>query len=128
MRTNTQVTRAIVLVIAFLLYEATSLKADQPPNIVVILADDLGCCDMALYDGWVKTPNLARMAKQGMLFTDFHTNSSVCSPTRAAFLTGRYQQRVGIVDVIVGNRLVPFHQIRIAPLQNLAILHSPPVS
>ncbi|MDA7527571.1 sulfatase-like hydrolase/transferase [Planctomicrobium sp.] len=78
--------------------------AEKPPNIVVILADDLGCCDMALYDGWVKTPRIEEMAKQGMLFTDFHTNSSVCSPTRAAFLTGRYQQRVGIVDVIVGDR------------------------
>ena len=42
------------------------------------------------------------MAQEGMTFTDFHSNSSVCSPTRAAFLTGRYQQRVGIVDVIVG--------------------------
>ena len=81
-----------------------SVFADGPPNIVVILADDLGCCDMAMYDGWVKTPRIEQMAKQGMLFTDFHTNSSVCSPTRAAFLTGRYQQRVGIVDVIVGSR------------------------
>jgi len=81
-----------------------SAFADRPPNIVVILADDLGCCDMTLYDGWIKTPRIAGMAKQGMLFTDFHSNSSVCSPTRAAFLTGRYQQRVGIVDVIVGSR------------------------
>ena len=42
------------------------------------------------------------MAREGMTFTDFHSNSSVCSPTRTAFLTGRYQQRAGIVDVIVG--------------------------
>jgi arylsulfatase A-like enzyme len=81
-----------------------SAHAESRPNIVVILADDLGCCDLALYDGWVKTPRIEQMAEQGMLFTDFHTNSSVCSPTRAAFLTGRYQQRVGIVDVIVGSR------------------------
>jgi arylsulfatase A len=81
-----------------------SVFAGRPPNIVVILADDLGCCDLALYGGWVKTPRIEQMAKQGMLFTDFHSNSSVCSPTRAAFLTGRYQQRVGIVDVIVGSR------------------------
>ncbi len=78
--------------------------ADRPPNIVVVLADDLGCCDMSLYDGWVKTPRIEQMAAEGTVFTDFHSNSSVCSPTRAAFLTGRYQQRVGIVDVIVGNR------------------------
>ena len=81
-----------------------SENSERPPNIVVILADDLGCCDLALYQGWVKTPRIEEMAKKGMRFTDFHTNSSVCSPTRAAFLTGRYQQRVGIVDVIVGSR------------------------
>lgn len=78
--------------------------ASQPPNIVVILADDLGCCDLAIYDGWVETPRIEQIAKEGMRFTDFHSNSSVCSPTRTAFLTGRYQQRSGIVDVIVGSR------------------------
>ena len=70
------------------------------PNIIVIMADDLGYGDTSVYGGWVKTPQLERMAAGGMTFTDFHTNSSVCSPTRAAFLTGRYQQRVGIVDVV----------------------------
>ena len=78
--------------------------ADRPPNIIVILADDLGCRDLKPYGGWVETPRIERMAREGLTFTDFHSNSSVCSPTRAAFLTGRYQQRVGIVDVIVGNR------------------------
>ncbi len=74
------------------------------PNVVVILADDLGCGDTSLYDGWIPTPCLDRMAREGVRFSDFHSNSSVCSPTRVAFLTGRYQQRVGIVDVIVGYR------------------------
>ncbi len=70
------------------------------PNIVIILADDLGCGDMSLYDGWIKTPRIDQLAREGVKFTDFHSNSSVCSPTRAALLTGRYQQRVGIIDVI----------------------------
>ena len=70
------------------------------PNVIVILADDLGCGDMSLYNGWIKTPRIDQMAREGVRFTDFHSNSSVCSPTRAAFLTGRYQQRVGIIDVI----------------------------
>jgi len=99
--------RLMAFVLAVLLPAAASAaqaEADRPPNIVVILADDLGLCDMDLYGGWVRTPRLAQMAEQGMRFNDFHTNSSVCSPTRAAFLTGRYQQRVGIVDVIVGSR------------------------
>lgn len=74
--------------------------AESRPNVIVILADDLGYGDTSLFDGWVKTPQIERLASEGLTLTDFHTNSSVCSPTRAAFLTGRYQQRVGIVDVI----------------------------
>lgn len=75
-------------------------RSERRPNIIVIMADDLGYADTSVYDGWVETPQLERLAREGMRFTDFHTNSSVCSPTRAAFLTGRYQQRVGIVDVV----------------------------
>ncbi|MCF7957352.1 MAG: sulfatase-like hydrolase/transferase, partial [Phycisphaerae bacterium] len=78
----------------------TFIMAATGPNVIIILADDLGCGDMSLYDGWIKTPRIDRMAAEGVRFTDFHSNSSVCSPTRAALLTGRYQQRVGIVDVI----------------------------
>jgi arylsulfatase A len=85
---------------------AQELSANRAtkPNIIVIMADDLGYGDTSAYGGWVKTPQLERMAAEGMTFRDFHANSSVCSPTRAAFMTGRYQQRVGIVDVIVGRR------------------------
>ncbi|MBX2852831.1 MAG: sulfatase-like hydrolase/transferase [Phycisphaeraceae bacterium] len=94
----------IALIVLLLVGLPSAAADDRPPNIVVILADDLGCRDMALYDGWIKTPRLEQMASEGIRFTDFHTNSSVCSPTRVAFLTGRYQQRLGITDVIVGNR------------------------
>ncbi|MFT5525212.1 MAG: arylsulfatase A [Pirellulaceae bacterium] len=72
-----------------------------------MMADDLGYGDTSAYDGWVKTPQLERMAAAGLKFTDFHANSSVCSPTRAGFLTGRYQQRVGIVDVIARHLETP---------------------
>lgn len=77
------------------------------PNIIVVMADDLGYGDTSVYDGWVQTPQLQRMAAEGLTFTDFHSNSSVCSPTRAGFLTGRYQQRVGIVDVIASHLDTP---------------------
>ena len=54
--------------IAFSCVVASNLThADNSPNIVVILADDLGCCDMTLYNGWVKTPRIEQMAEQGML-------------------------------------------------------------
>ena len=79
----------------------------RKPNVIIILADDLGCGDMSLYDGWIHTPRIDQMAREGVRFTDFHSNSSVCSPTRAALLTGRYQQRVNIVDVIAGHLDTP---------------------
>ena len=70
-------------------------------NIIMIMADDLGYGDIGCYGNTtIKTPNLDTLAAGGMKFTDFHSNGAVCSPTRAALLTGRYQQRCGIEGVI----------------------------
>lgn len=67
------------------------------PNIVFFLADDLGYSDIACYGATkVKTPHLDRLAKEGVRFTDFHSAASICSPSRAAFLTGGYPQRAGL--------------------------------
>lgn len=68
---------------------------DRPPNIVYILADDLGYGDIAVFnpDGKIKTPNIDRLAAEGMRFTDAHSPSSVCTPTRYALMTGRYPWR-----------------------------------
>ena len=62
---------------------ATQALEGKPPNIVFILADDLGYGDVACYnpESRIPTPNLDRMAKQGMLFTDAHSPSTVCTPT-----------------------------------------------
>jgi arylsulfatase A-like enzyme len=70
-------------------------QAAAPPNIVFILADDLGYGDPGCYnaDSKIPTPNIDKLAEQGMRFTDAHTPSSVCTPTRYAFLTGRYTWR-----------------------------------
>jgi arylsulfatase A len=86
---------------------ANCKEKTSKPNIIIILADDLGYDDTSLFGGWVKTPQIERMAKEGLTFTDFHANSSVCSPTRAALMTGRYQQRVGIVDVVARHLKTP---------------------
>ena len=75
--------------------------SQRPPNFVIIMADDLGYGDLSCYDGWIQTPHLDRLSREGLRLTDFHSNGSVCSPTRAALITGRYQQRVGIPRVIV---------------------------
>ena len=66
------------------------------PNIVLVLADDLGYGDLGCYGGKAETIHLNRMAREGLRFSDFHSNGAMCSPTRAALLTGRYQQRTGI--------------------------------
>lgn len=66
------------------------------PNILLIMADDLGMSDMTLYgDGYPETPNIDRLGKKGVVFTNAYVASPVCSPSRAAILTGRYPQRFG---------------------------------
>ena len=81
----------------------TGGRDGAPPNIVVIMADDLGYGDIGPYDGWIDTPRLDRMARDGMRFLDFHSSGNVCSPTRAGLMTGRYQQRAGIPGVLFAN-------------------------
>ena len=65
------------------------------PNVMLIVADDLGYGDIRPYEGWIKTPHLEALAKAGVQVMDFHSSASVCSPTRASLLTGLYQQRSG---------------------------------
>ena len=72
-------------------------QAPSRPNIVLIMMDDLGYGDVGSYGGSdAKTPNIDRLARQGIKFTDFYANHANCSPTRTALITGRYQQRYGI--------------------------------
>lgn len=75
-------------------------RQNTPPNIILIMADDLGYNGLGCYGGQVQTPNLDQLAANGLRFTDFHSNGVVCSPTRAALMTGKYQQRNGIESVI----------------------------
>ena len=74
---------------------ASLLAADAPrPNIILILADDLGYGSLGSYGHEkVKTPHIDRLAASGARLTDFHSNGAMCTPTRAALMTGRYQQR-----------------------------------
>lgn len=72
-----------------------------PPNVVVILVDDLGQRDVEPYGStFYETPNISKLAKEGALFTDAYSACPVCSPTRAAVLTGRYPQRSKITDYL----------------------------
>lgn len=93
-----------------LLAPLVSLFADERPNFVIIMADDLGYGDIGCYGSErIKTPHIDRLAVEGMRFTDFHSSGAVCSPTRAGLMTGRYQQRAGIPAVIVANPTRPTH-------------------
>src|SRR5690606_10076983 len=77
----------------------------KPSNIVIIFADDLGYGDLGCYGSpTIRTPRLDRMAAEGLRFTDFYSAAEVCTPSRAALLTGRYPIRNGMA----GNRRVLF--------------------
>ena len=82
---------------------AQDSKPSQPqkPNIIFIMADDLGYADISCYGSkTIKTPTLDKLAATGVKCLDFHSNGAVCSPTRAALMTGKYQQRTGVTGVI----------------------------
>jgi arylsulfatase len=75
----------------------------RPPNIIFILADDQGYQDLGCYGSpLIETPNIDRMAAEGMRFTDFYAASPLCTPSRAAFLTGCYPMRVSMDDFPIG--------------------------
>lgn len=82
----------------------TAQRSDSKKNVVFILVDDLGWNDLACYGStFYETPNIDRLATQANVFTNAYAPSPVCSPTRAAILTGRYPSRIGITDWIPGD-------------------------
>ena len=94
----------LLMLIACKANKTTSHKSTSQslrPNIVLIMADDLGYAGISCFgDKFINTPNLDQLSSEGIMFTDFHSNGVVCSPTRAALMTGKYQQRTGVNGVI----------------------------
>lgn len=89
-----------LIVFALLICPSLAWSA-KPPNIAVILCDDLGYGDLECYGHpHIKTPNLNRLAEQGIRFTDFYSAAPVCSPSRVGLLTGRSPNRAGVYDWI----------------------------
>ena len=77
--------------------QGASSQAARTPNVVLILMDDLGYGDLGSYGAPdIRTPNIDRLAREGVRMTDAYANGAVCTPTRAALISGRYQQRVGL--------------------------------
>ena len=96
---------------------ARAAPAGRPPNFVVILCDDLGYGDLSLDGhGPIATPNLARMAREGVTLTDYYAPANLCTPSRAGLLTGRYPVRTGLgYEVIMqaDDRGLPLSEVTI---------------
>ena len=112
MKTNPLILLFILLGILSVLLTGCVGKADSPPNFIIIFIDDLGYADIGPFGSKLnRTPNLDRMAAEGMILTDFYVASSVCTPSRAALMTGSYPQRVDMSTNALpgsGNNLVLF--------------------
>jgi len=98
----------------------SSFAEEAKPNIVLIMADDLGWSDLGCYgNDFIDTPNIDRLAKEGMRFTDFYAAGAVCSPTRCAVQSGQNQARIGITAHIPGHWR-PFETVQ-TPLTTMAL-------
>src|SRR5688500_2674472 len=96
--------RALLYALIFALL-ANTVSGAERPNIIFILADDLGAGDLSCYGGEiVKTPNIDRLAKEGVRFTQYYSAAPICSPSRAGLLTGQYPGRWHITSFLQTRR------------------------
>jgi arylsulfatase A-like enzyme len=101
---------ALMLAPLAALHAADAAQASSKPNIVVILADDLGYGDVQCYNpqrGKIPTPHIDKLAAQGLRFTDGHSSSGVCTPSRYALLTGRYHWRTHLQRSVLSGMSKP---------------------
>lgn len=109
------------LLICLLFGSFSYITAQSKPNIIYILTDDLGYGDVSSFNekSKINTPNIDKLAAEGMKFTDAHTSSSVCSPSRYAILTGRYNWRTRLKEGLlsgVSKALIPTSRTTVASL------------
>ncbi len=115
--------RPCLLPLLTLLGLAASSAADERPNLVVILADDMGYSDAGCYGGEIQTPNLDRLAAEGLRFSQFY-NCALCGPSRAALMTGLHPHRAGIsqwTGVLQPNCSTVFEQLKQAGYATCAV-------
>ena len=106
--------RTLIFILTLSAIAVTAFAWVQPqtpaaarPNIVLIMSDDMGYADLSSYGASdVKTPNIDSLGRDGVRLTDFYANGVLCSPTRAGFINGRYQQRY-LIDNVVGGATPP---------------------
>lgn len=106
-----------------ILLAVAEVNAIDKPNVVFFLVDDLGWTDVGCYgSSFYETPNIDRLASEGMRFTDAYAACHVCSPTRGSIMTGKYPARIGLTDWIPGRRDFPFQRLMNIPnLQQLPL-------
>ncbi len=127
MTSTTRNLALLALVVAAVVSTGAWGSQERPPNIVVILIDDMGWRDLGCYGNqFHDTPNIDRLAAEGVRFTDAYAAAPVCSPTRAAVMTGKYPARVGITDFIPGHwrpwaKLVPPPILNHLPLEEVTL-------
>ena len=99
------INRPCHVAIVFFVWAVTAFAEEKtPPNVIVMLVDDLGCHDLGCQGSTCyQTPHIDRLAQEGMRFTTAYSACTVCSPTRAALLTGRYPARLHVTDWIAGH-------------------------
>ena len=117
-----------VIAVCFILISCHTSREIVPPNVVMIIADDLGWSQIGCYgSSFYKTPNIDKLAKSGIKFTNAYSAASICSPTRAAIMTGKYPARLDLTDFIPGNTvenkplLTPEDWQKYLPLKELTI-------
>ncbi|MFP6613144.1 MAG: sulfatase-like hydrolase/transferase, partial [Pirellulales bacterium] len=116
--TTTRATVVFSLTIVLPAFAARSAPAaEPPPNIIFLLVDDLGWTDLGCFGSDLyETPNIDALAAQGTKFTDGYAACTVCSPTRAAYMTGKYPARLHLTDWIAGH-MRPNARLRIPDWQ-----------
>jgi arylsulfatase A-like enzyme len=102
-----------------------NLQTHRKPNFVFILIDDLGWADVGCYgSSFYETPNIDKLAKEGMRFTSAYAAGPVCSPTRASIMTGKYPARLKLTNFLIGDRrgkLNPAHYVHQVSLEEVTI-------
>lgn len=119
----------VSIAISLLAFSSCSMPAtpgNKSPNIVFILADDLGWADLPVYGNrFNEAPNITKLADEGMRFDNAYAACPVCSPTRASIQSGQYPARVGVTDFITGHWrpfeqvIVPINRTQYLPLENI---------
>ena len=100
----------ILIAFVALFSQVSLVEATNPPNVIIMVADDLGWNDVGFHGGNIATPSLDRLAKEGMQLDRFYT-TPICSPTRAALMTGRNPMRLGVGYAVI----MPWDEIGVHP-------------